>query len=176
MTAIIETKRLRLRRYTPDDTDALFEVFADPYARRIYPRMADREMVADWIARHLRNYEDFGFGLWAVEPLGEARLIGDCGLTYQKVEGEKLLEIGYHIHAAERGQGYATEAASAALTYARGSLGIDFVCSIVHPDNAASRAVAGRVHTHRREYFERGEARLLFYTDEKDGTAPLPAG
>lgn len=165
MTAIIETERLRLRQYRPDDADGLFEIFADPYARRFYPRMADRAMIADWIAWSLRGYVEFGFGLWAVEPIGEARLIGDCGLTYQNVEGEKLLEIGYHLIAAERGKGYATEAARAVLTYAQGALGATFVCSIVHPDNIASAQVAGRVHRHRREYVERGEPRLLFYTD-----------
>ena len=164
MATIIETERLRLRHYTPGDTDALFKIFADPYARRFYPRMADRDMVADWIAWSLRGYDEFGFGLWAMEPIGEARLIGDCGLTYQKVDGEKLLEIGYHFLAAERGRGFATEAARAVLTNAQDSLGVDFACSIVHPDNTASAAVAGRVHTHRRDYTERGEPRLLFYT------------
>lgn len=175
MTAIIHTERLRLRRYTPDDADPLFEVFADPYARRFYPRMADRDMVADWIALNLRNYDDFGFGLWAVEPLGEARLIGDCGLTWQPVEGKKLLEIGYHIHAAERGRGFATEAAKAALTHARDRIGANFVCSIVHPDNTASGTVAGRVHSHRREYRNAGEARLLYYTEHPSRDAALPS-
>ncbi len=163
---MFETERLRLRRYTADDADALYDVFADPYARRFYPRMAKRELVADWIARSLRGYDEFGFGLWAVEPVGEARLIGDCGLTYQKVEGEKLLEIGYHFLAAERGRGFATEAARAVLTYARDTLGAPFVCSIVHPDNTASATVAGRLHAHRRDYAERGEPRILFYTGE----------
>ena len=127
--------------------------------------MEDPAQVEDWISWNLRVYEAFGFGLWVIEPRDDPRLIGDCGLTYQEVEGEELLEIGYHTHVAERGKGYATEAALAVKRYALGDLGFDFVCSKVHPANAASRAVAGRVHDHCRDYLKDGERRLLYYTE-----------
>ncbi len=171
MSAIIETERLRLRCYVREDAAALFDVFADPDARRFYPQMADPAAIDDWISWNLRVYEAFGFGLWVVEPKDAPRLIGDCGLTYQDVEGRELLEIGYHTHAAERGKGYATEAARAVLSYALDTLGADFVCSKVHPANTASRTVAGRIHRHRRDYLKDGERRLLFYTER-----PAPSG
>ena len=176
MSAIIETERLRLRCYVREDAAALFDVFADPYARRFYPQMADPAAVEDWISWNLRVYEAFGFGLWVVEPKDAPRLIGDCGLTYQDVEGRELLEIGYHTHAAARGRGYATEAARAVLTYALETLGADFVCSKVHPANTASRAVAGRIHAHHRDYLKAGERRLLYYTERPAQAAGLPAG
>jgi len=176
MSTIIETERLRLRCYVREDADALYDVFADPYARQFYPRMAHREKIDDWIDWNLRNYEEFGFGLWAVEPRDEPRLIGDCGLTYQEVEGGQLLEIGWHTHAAERAKGFATEAARAVLAYALNDLGSDFVCSKVHPANSASRTVAGRVHEHRRDYLKAGERRLLYYTEAPKSTAALPGG
>ena len=175
MTAIIETERLRLRRYVPEDAEALYDVFADPYARRFYPRMANRKNIAGWISWNLRVYEAFGFGLWVIEPRDDPRLIGDCGLTYQDVEGAELLEIGYHTHAAERGKGYATEAARAVLTYALNDLGAEFVCSKVHPENTASRAVAGRVHDHRRDYLKAGERRLLYFTERPAPETTFPA-
>ncbi len=170
MKTVLQTERLRLRRLVREDAGALYDVFADPYARRFYPQMEDPAGIDGWISWNLRNYDQFGFGLWAVETRDDARLIGDCGLTYQDVEGAELLEIGYHIHAAERGKGYATEAARAVLDYALGDLGAGFVCSKVHPDNAASRAVAARVHDHRRDYRKAGERRLLYYTER-----PAPA-
>ena len=176
MTAIIETERLRLLRYIREDAEALYGVFADPYARRFYPQMEDRTKVDDWIAWNLRNYEAFGFGLWVIEPKDDPRLIGDCGLTYQDVEGKELPEIGWHTHAAERGKGYATEAARAVLTYALKDLGFDFVCSKVHPANTASCTVAGRVHDHRSDYLKDGERRLLYYTERPAPNAGLPAG
>ena len=176
MTTIIETERLRLRCYVREDAEALYGVFADPYARRFYPQMADRAEIDDWISWNLKVYEAFGFGLWVIEPKDDPRLIGDCGLTYQDVEGRELLEIGYHTHAAERGKGYATEAARAVRDYALGELGSGFVCSKVHPANTASRAVAGRIHDHRRDYLRDGERRLLYYTERPAPEAGLPAG
>lgn len=165
MKTVLETERLRLRRLVREDAEALYGVFADPYARRFYPRMEEPVGIDDWISWNLRNYNKFGFGLWVIAPKDDPRLIGDCGLTYQDVEGKELLEIGYHTHAAERGKGYATEAARAVLSYALGHLGADFVCSKVHPENTASRVVAGRVHDHRRDYLTGGARWLLYYTE-----------
>ncbi|HEU4334778.1 MAG TPA: GNAT family N-acetyltransferase, partial [Candidatus Eisenbacteria bacterium] len=114
---MIETPRLRLRRFTRDDADALFEVFADPEARRFYPEMEERSAVERWIEKNLLRYEEHGFGLWAMIERESGRLVGDCGLSYQDVEGVSELEVGYHLLAAERRKGYATEAARACLDH-----------------------------------------------------------
>jgi len=165
MSNVIETERLSLRRYTLADLDALCEVFSDSYARRFYPEMLARERVLGWIEWNLRNYEETGFGLWAMEPRGETRLIGDCGLTYQEVEGRRELEIGYHLHEGERGKGYATEAARACLAYAFRELDVPLVCSIVAPENTASCAVAGRVHRSRKDFVKAGRPAIFFFTE-----------
>ena len=165
MANVIEIERLSLRRYTLADLDALCEVFSDSYARRFYPEMLARERVLGWIRWNLRNYEETGFGLWAMEPRGESRLIGDCGLTYQEVEGRQEIEIGYHLHEAERGKGYATEAARACLAYAFRELDAPLVCSIVASENTASCAVAGRVHRNRREFVKAGRPAIFFFTE-----------
>ena len=101
---ILETPRLRLRPYTLDDEAALFEVFADPYARRFYPEMEDRAKVRRWIEWSLENYERHGFGLWAMESRASGEFLGDCGLSYQEVEGAPELELGYHVLQRERGR------------------------------------------------------------------------
>lgn len=63
-----------------------------------------------WIEWTLRNYEQYGFGLWVIEThTGE--FVGDCGLTMQDVEGEQLVEVGWHVRTRLRRQGYASEAA-----------------------------------------------------------------
>ena len=45
--------------------------------------------------------------------LFKGKLIGDCGITIQNIDGELLPEIGYHIHKDFWRQGFATEAAAA---------------------------------------------------------------
>jgi RimJ/RimL family protein N-acetyltransferase len=145
----------------------LFEVFADPYAREFYPEMEDRAKVRKWIEWNLGNYDEFGYGLWAV-ALRSGEFIGDCGLTWQDVEGARELEIGYHIVGLERGKGYATEAALACLDFGFRKTDAGMICSIVRPNNAASCKVAGRVHAARREFMRKGKPALLFYTLRRD--------
>ncbi len=168
---ILETERLRLRPYSLADEAALFPVFADPYARRFYPEMKDPTRVRAWIEWNLRNYDEYGFGLWAVELKAEGRFIGDCGLTYQDVEGRMELEIGYHVLESERGKGYATEAARGCLDLGFTRTSCERICSIVRPENLASCTVAARIHSARRDFVRKGEAAVLFYTLREDWEA-----
>jgi RimJ/RimL family protein N-acetyltransferase len=168
--AVLETARLRLRPYTADDIEPLRAVFADAYARQFYPLMGAAEGLARWIEWNLANYARDGFGLWALELRGQpGRLIGDCGLTYQQVEARRELELGWHLVEAERGKGYATEAARACLRYAFERALAPLVCSIVDPANVASRRVAARVHRAQRT-FMKGERELLLYYTERPAT------
>lgn len=159
-----ETERLWFRPYVLADEVALFEVFADEDARTFYPEMADSANVRRWIEWNLRNYDEFGFGLWAIERKDTGAFIGDCGLTYQEVEGKNELEIGYHVVAPERRKGLATEAALACLDYGFTHTSADAICSIVSPANVASWAVAARIHTSWRTFTKKGTPTLLFFT------------
>jgi RimJ/RimL family protein N-acetyltransferase len=161
---IPQTERLRLRAFTIGDEAALFDVFSDPYARTFYPQMVDRTRVRAWIEWNLRNYDEFGFGLWAMELKVNGQFVGDCGLTHQDVEGRRELEIGYHVIERERGKGYATEAARACLEFGFTNTSCESICSTVKASNTASCAVAARVHTARREFLKGDQPVLLFYT------------
>lgn len=141
-------------------------MFADADARRFYPLMTDAAAAMRWIERSLERYDDQGFGLWVIECSETGAFLGDCGLTYQPVEEEERLEVGYHLQRGHRGNGFATEAARACLAYAFDTLGEPTVCSIVHPDNAGSNAVAARVHVDQRTFRGSDGAILnLYWTD-----------
>ena len=161
---LLTTARLGLRRYVAADLEALVPVFADPQAARFYPAMGDPGAVARWIDWNLRNYAEHGHGLWALELLENGRFIGDAGITWQTVEGEPVLEIGWHVHPDFRSRGFATEAGRACLDYGFDVLGAATLGSIVDPANAASIRVAERVHTGRREYPGKSGTMLLFHT------------
>ena len=64
--------------------------------------------------KNIERYRTLGFGLWAVCLRSGGGLIGDCGLTMQRIDGAVLPEIGYHIRGDCRRRGYAREAASVA--------------------------------------------------------------
>src|SRR5437763_2910236 len=95
----IETARLVLREETPGDLDDLFEVLGDAETMRFYQRPFTREEVLDrWIARNMKLYAERGYGLWALVLKEEGRVIGQCGLLPQLVDGEKELEIGWLVN------------------------------------------------------------------------------
>jgi RimJ/RimL family protein N-acetyltransferase len=159
------TERIRFRRYRTQDAKAVSEMFTDPQARRFYPEMGRPQEIDRWIRWNLDSYAEHGFGLWVMEHRDEGLFLGDCGLTFQSVEGERLLELGYHLRERHRGRGYATEAGQACLAFAFDDLAASLVCSIVDPENEASMRLALRLHRYRRTFIDdRGRTRELFWS------------
>lgn len=168
MTLPPPTERLRFRQYRDDDLDDVVAMFGDAQARRFYPEMDTPEACRRWIEWCQRNYRDHGFGLWVIEDRSTEEFLGDCGLTYQPVEGDQLLELGYHLLSQHRGKGFVTEAGRTCLDYAFETLEPPMVCSTVHPENAPSMSVARRLHASERTYRkDEGQTRMLFWTDAK---------
>ena len=63
---ILETPRLILRKFQPDDVDALVLTLSDVETMRFYPAPFDRTAVEDWIFHNLVRYQEDGHGLWAM--------------------------------------------------------------------------------------------------------------
>jgi [ribosomal protein S5]-alanine N-acetyltransferase len=143
-TIVLETERLILRYLTLDDVDAVFAVIGDPETMKFYPQEFSRDDAARWVTRSQERYRSDGFGLFAVALKADGEVIGNCGVVRQNIEGESLLEVGYHFRRDHWGRGYATEAARACMTYAFGDLKADKVVSLILPENQPSRRVAER--------------------------------
>jgi [ribosomal protein S5]-alanine N-acetyltransferase len=139
---ILETSRLVLREFVPQDVDALAAVLGDPVAMQYYPAPFDRKGVEEWIERNRERYQREGYGLWAMLLKDSGELIGDCGCALQEVEGTNHVEVGYHVRRDLWGNGYATEAARACVDYAFTKLGAARVISMIRPGNMQSRRVA----------------------------------
>jgi RimJ/RimL family protein N-acetyltransferase len=141
---ILETERLRLRRFRREDVDAVFAIIGDPVSMQYYPKTFRRNDAEQWIERNMRRYRDDGFGLFAMTLKGSEDVIGDCGVIKQNVESAIAMEVGYHLRRDQLGNGYATEAARACMRLAFHTFGADKVVSLIRPENAPSRRVAER--------------------------------
>lgn len=130
---------------TDADLDDMCRLRGDAEVMRYYPRAKSRNEVQRWINWSKDNYAKHGFGLWVIEHRTTGDFIGDCGLTWQNVDGQEVLEVGYHVLPEHQGQGLATEGASACLRHGFETLDATMVTAIINPDNMASRRVAERI-------------------------------
>jgi len=160
---ILETSRLILREFTPDDAGALERVIGDPETMRFYPAAFDRAGVEEWIARNRRRYAEHGHGLWAMVLKSTGEMIGDCGLAVQNVDGTNEVEIGYHVRRDLWGRGLATEAAGACRDYGFAHLQVERLISLIRPANLPSCRVAEKNGMRvRKEVNWRGLAHLVY--------------
>lgn len=140
---ILETERLRLREMADSDLDQMAALLGDPDVMRYYPAPKSRDEAQRWIDWNKRNYAEHGFGLWVMESI-EGDFVGDCGLTWQTVDDTREVEVGYHVRRSAQGNGYATEAATACVQFAR-QRGIERLVAIINPANMASQRVAVKI-------------------------------
>jgi RimJ/RimL family protein N-acetyltransferase len=144
MNVVLETERLRLRFLTMDDVESIFAVIGDPETMKFFPVRLTGDDAVRWVTRNLERYRTDGHGLFAVVLKSNGEVIGNCGVVRQEVEGQSMLEVGYHFRREYWGHGYATEAARACMTYAFQKLGAERVVSFILAENVPSRRVAER--------------------------------
>ena len=150
MAAVIETERLRLEPWDRrEHAPGLAELNADPEVMRFITGGApmtrvESQVQSDRIAEHWRTY---GFGLWAAIEAASGRMIGFAGLAHPLwLPGRaRSVEVGWRFARDAWGNGYATEAGLAGLRYGFERLRLGEIISLIHPDNARSLAVAGRL-------------------------------
>lgn len=139
---MIRTTRLLLRPWEPRDLPQFAEQNADPIVMRFLGGpLAPAESDA-YAARAMRHLADHGFGKWAVQAPGIAPFIGAVGLTHVRFAAPftPAVEVAWRLHRAYWGQGYATEAARAAIDgFER--IGLTDIVAMTAVGNLASRRV-----------------------------------
>jgi RimJ/RimL family protein N-acetyltransferase len=142
---VIQTERLLLRDMTAADFGSLSAIMQDAETMRAYEGPFSDTETTDWLERQIDNYTRWGHGLWAVTLADTPeQMIGQCGLTFQDIEGDQVLEVGYLFNRRHWGHGYATEAARACVGLAFRDLDAAEVWAIVRDTNLKSMNVAIR--------------------------------
>ena len=168
---LLETRRLRLRRFDTDDVDRLVELDSDPEVMRFItygaptPRATYEQVILPrWFAIYARTPE---LGYWAAEDRQGGGFLGWFHLRPDRFdEGE--LELGYRLARVAWGRGLATEGARAVIEHAftragaakvtartmaanersrqvMRKCGLDFECDFVYPEDV----IQGRDETER---------------------------
>ncbi|MGW5129078.1 GNAT family N-acetyltransferase [Streptomyces sp. NPDC004069] len=142
----IRTPRLLLRTWHDDDLAPMADINADPRVMRWIDdgSVRDLDHTAEDIERWEEEWDEEGFGLFAVELLASGELIGFTGLSVPEFLPEVMpaVAISWRIGSQFWGQGYASEAAHATLEFALQDRGLDRVISINRVgDNASENVV-----------------------------------
>ena len=138
---MIRTERLLLRQWREEDREPFAALNADPVVMEHFPSTMSREASDAFVDFNIRTIDERGWGLWAVDAHGT--FIGFVGLNEPNFMPG--VEIGWRLARDAWGHGYATEAAQAALAYARDELGLDEVISFTATTNLRSRKVMERI-------------------------------
>ena len=118
MTFILETDRLALREWRPEDAEALFVLMGDAEVMRyvdIGRPWEGVERVREWIGRLNESYRTRGFSRWAVVEKASGEAVGSCGFALLPWSGE--IDFGYMFRRDRWGKGYASEITPAVLRH-----------------------------------------------------------
>ncbi|MEY2243856.1 GNAT family N-acetyltransferase [Streptomyces sp. SAS_267] len=145
----IRTPRLLLRRWYDDDLAPMADINADPEVMRWIGdgSVLDLDATAEEIERWEDEWDEEGFGIFAVELLASGELAGFAGLSVPEYLPEVLpaVEISWRFGSPFWGQGYASEAAHATLEFALQDRGLDRVISVDRISNEASLNVVRKL-------------------------------
>jgi RimJ/RimL family protein N-acetyltransferase len=151
---MIETERLRLRNWTPDDCAPFIRHTNTPAVMQWLGGVKDPAFLeARVLERFMQWQETLGHTFWVVERKDDQELLGFCGLKIaddaaSPIKGE--LEIGWRLREDAWGRGYAREAAEASLDFAFGTLAASQVVALTVEGNSPSWGLMKRLGMTRR--------------------------
>jgi [ribosomal protein S5]-alanine N-acetyltransferase len=160
----LETLRLALREFVPEDIDDLYRLDGDPRVMRFFgdgkaaPRQATAAAMRR-ILRYPRLYPDLG--IWYATRRDTGAFIGWFTLKYAGRSPD--VEVGYRLLHRAWGKGFATEGATALVHYGFDDLGLHRIIGVTHPDNVASQRVLMKAGLIDRGWGRYYDERLRFF-------------
>lgn len=159
----LETDRLVLRDWRADDWPRFFEGTNTPAVMQWLGGVLDDESVAATRARVEGCAARNGFCFWVVERKTDGEILGFCGLKLADAPGSSVtgaMEVGWRLREDAWGQGYAKEAAVAALDAAFDRFGADEVVALTVAGNTASWGLMQRLGMRRRTDLDYADTRF----------------
>lgn len=142
----LQTLRLDVREFVPEDVEDVVRLDADPRVMkyiadgRVHSREATIALFPR-ILRYPRLYADLG--IWRASRRDTGAFIGWFSLKYAGKSSD--IEIGYRLLPDAWGLGFATEGAAAMRDYGFDDLGLQRIIGVTHPGNRASQHVLRKV-------------------------------
>jgi [ribosomal protein S5]-alanine N-acetyltransferase len=141
--AVLETPRLILRPFAAEDLDRIAELMANKDFMRFSMGPKTREETQKDFLDKVISWDRDGLpSQFAMIIRSSSALVGYCGFFHHEVDGKMEIEIGYRLDSKFWNRGLTTEAARAVRDHGFRDLRLDYVISLIHPENLPSRRVA----------------------------------
>lgn len=146
-TIYTETERLILRSWDVADRLPFAEMNRNDNVMKYFPAQLSTEESNAFVGRIIAEFEETGFGLYAVEIKNTGEFIGYVGFHRFNFDAffSPDWEIGWRISDRFWHNGYATEAAMACINYARQKRLCDKLYSFTAVPNIPSENVMKRI-------------------------------
>ena len=146
-TPMIETPRLRLRCWLPEDVEPWALMNADPRVMEYFVEATPVERSREQAKLMAADLERNGFGYFVLERLDSTGFAGIIAIDDIRWDApfEPRREIGWRLPVEMWGNGYATEGAGAALRYAFETMGWPEIVSMTSTLNERSMRVMQRL-------------------------------
>ncbi len=158
-----KTERLILRDWRDGDWDAFFRGTNTPAVMRWLGGVLEAQGMQMQRSRVEACRARNGFCFWVVERKTDGEILGFCGLKRADAPGSSVtdaVEIGWRLREDAWGQGYAKEAALAALGLAFTRFGADEVVALTVQGNEPSWGLMKRLGMRRREELDYSDVRF----------------
>jgi [ribosomal protein S5]-alanine N-acetyltransferase len=139
----IETPRLIIRQWQQSDHEPYIALNQDADVMEFFPTTSTRDESLAQVGRFTDHIDQYGYGFFAVERKDNHEFIGFTGLSHPRFESHftPCIEIGWRLSKPNWGQGFATEAAKACLSYGLNNFGFDEILSFTSVHNKRSEQV-----------------------------------
>jgi ribosomal-protein-alanine N-acetyltransferase len=116
---ILETERMRLTPLVVDDTQYIFPLMADAEVMAFWDvgEIDDPDVIANIVVGQIEEMAQGRAVYWTMRSLGDGQFIGTCDLS-EIDRRHRRAEVGFMLGREAWGQGYASEAMQAVLSYA----------------------------------------------------------
>jgi len=142
-----ETERLSFALLTKDYFNEWLPLFEEPTTAIFLgmdTSLSTNELCEAWFKKSLGRLENETGGMNVLIDKTTGKMVGQCGLLIQDIEGEKFMEVGYSVLPEFWGLGYASEAAQKCKKFAFENDFTNELISMIHVDNIGSETVAKR--------------------------------
>jgi len=177
-----ETERLILRDWRAEDWEPFWKGTNTPAVMEWLGGVCDDVKRGAAQQRLLSYQADHGHTFWVIERKSDGVILGFCGLKRCNQQGGPLgeMEVGWRLREDAWGQGYAKEAASAALDLAFERFAANRVIALTVQPNTASWGLMVRLGMERREDLDFpnadfGDDTIIVYAIDRESWQGLDA-